>query len=121
MAVADLFQEATPALAARAQLPNAAGFQGRVAFNPAADLSADEMYLMAVHELGHLLGLQHNPSAWSVMYFLGLEGPVALDLSDLAVLTQHHKLRGEGTGRVLPVVREAGLSRVQSPAPAGIH
>jgi predicted Zn-dependent protease len=51
------------------------------------------MYLTAVHEIGHMLGLKHNPSARSVMYYLDLDGSEVLDTRDLAALASHHKLR----------------------------
>ena len=44
-------------------------------------------------EIGHVLGLQHNANATSVMYFLNLEGVDWLDPTDLAALATHHKLR----------------------------
>ena len=79
--------------AARAQFPGSPSFQGWIAINPQVVLSAEEQYLLAVHELGHLLGLHHNPSARSVMYFFCFEGPVRLDGTDLAALAARHKLR----------------------------
>ena len=40
-----------------------------------------------------MLGLKHNPSAHSVMYYLDLEGTEVLDQSDLERLATRHKLR----------------------------
>jgi matrixin len=80
-------------VAARSQLPDRLNFQGCIAFNPGQTLSADELYRISMHEIGHLLGLQHSASAMSVMYGLDLEGPEWLDLTDLAALATHHKLR----------------------------
>lgn len=87
----ELFKETLQA--ARAQFPDQPAFQGWIAFNPNMDLTETELYLTSVHELGHMLGLPHNPSAWSVMYYLSLEGSVSLDTADLASLAARHKLR----------------------------
>jgi hypothetical protein len=87
----ELFQ--STAMAARSQLPDRLDFQGWIAFNPAQRLSETELYRISVHEIGHVLGLQHSANARSVMYFLNLEGLDWLDPTDLAALATHHKLR----------------------------
>ena len=86
-----LFQPA--AVAARSQLPDRPLFDGWIAFNPSQSLSAIELYRISLHEIGHVLGLQHNSNAMSVMYSFDLEDQEWLDLSDLAALATHHKLR----------------------------
>ena len=78
---------------ARAQFPDRSAFQGWIAFNPKVALARSEQYLVAVHELGHVFGLPHNPSSWSVMYYLHLDGPAVFDSADLAALTARHKIR----------------------------
>lgn len=88
---------------ARAQLPDRSAFQGWVAFNPNTSLSADEMFFVAVHELGHVLGLPHNPSAWSIMYYLKLAEPLLLNQADLRALAMRHKLRVSRLDQPLPV------------------
>ena len=85
-----LFQ---PAQVARAQFPEARSFQGWIAFNPGSSLSGNDLFLTAVHELGHALGLRHSPNASSVMYFLRTGDEVVLDGTDLAALELRHKLR----------------------------
>jgi hypothetical protein len=87
----ELFQPAY--IAARSQLPDWLDFQGWIAFNPAQRLSETELYRISVHEIGHMLGLQHSSNAMSVMYGLNLDGLDWLDSSDLAALATHHKLR----------------------------
>jgi hypothetical protein len=82
-----------PAEVARAQFPGTPAFQGWIAFNPKVSLPASELFLTAVHELGHMLGLPHSSNASSVMYFLALDGPVFLDSADLAALAARHRLR----------------------------
>jgi hypothetical protein len=82
-----------PAEIARAQFPGSPTFQGWIAFNPRASVSSEELFLTAVHELGHLLGLSHSNSVSSVMYFLRLDGPAFLDDADVAALVSRHKLR----------------------------
>ena len=94
----DLF---SPGEVARAQFPGLPAYQGWIAFNPRVSLPANELFLTAVHELGHLLGLPHSSNASSVMYFLALDGPVFLDSADLAALAARHRLRAvAGTGDV---------------------
>lgn len=87
----ELFQPAS--VAARSQLPDRLDFQGWIAFNPAQTLSETELYRISVHEIGHMLGLQHSSNAMSVMYGLDWEGLERLDPTDLAALAKHHKLR----------------------------
>jgi hypothetical protein len=86
-----LFQPA--GVAARSQLPDRPFFDGWIAFNPGQTLSAIELYRISLHEIGHVLGLQHSSNALSVMYSFNLEDQEWLDLSDLAALATHHKLR----------------------------
>ncbi len=86
----DLFR---PGEVARAQFPGLPAYQGWIAFNPRISLPANDLFLTAVHELGHLLGLPHSSNASSAMYFLALDGPVFLDGADLAALATRHRLR----------------------------
>lgn len=96
----DLFEAAQ---VARAQFPQQPAFQGLVAFNPKSNLSESEKYVAAVHELGHLLGLPHNVSAQSVMFYLLVDGPVSLDAADLGALAARHTLRPLGRETALMV------------------
>ena len=91
----DLFATADKCrcISARAQFPDQPGFEGWVAFNPGMKLTEEEFYRMSVHEIGHLLGLGHSPSARSVMYFFDMDSPIALDAVDLRALAARHKLR----------------------------
>jgi hypothetical protein len=90
-------------IVARSQFIEWDNFQGLIAFNPKTQLSDIETYLTAVHEIGHMLGLKHNPSALSVMYYLDLEGSEILDRTDLAVLANRHKLRVESLNAPISV------------------
>lgn len=83
----------TPGVAARAQMPDRAAFQGWVAFNPASKLTEQQMFAISVHEIGHLLGLPHSSNGESVMYFFTLDESVWLDSGDLCALAAKHKLR----------------------------
>jgi hypothetical protein len=90
--------DGTPAIlktsiVARSQFTEWGNFQGLIAFNPKAPLTNAELYLTAVHEIGHMLGLKHNPSVRSVMYYLDLEGTEVLDQIDLTTLAERHKLK----------------------------
>jgi hypothetical protein len=87
----ELFQPA--AVAARSQLPDRLYFDGWIAFNPGQTLSEIELYRISLHEIGHMLGLQHSSNAMSVMYGFNLDDQDWLDLTDLAALATHHKLR----------------------------
>jgi hypothetical protein len=40
-----------------------------------------------------MLGLKHNPSVHSVMYYLDLQGSEVLDQTDLTMLAGRHKLK----------------------------
>lgn len=90
---------------ARAQFADLANFQGWIAFDPHASeyMSSDEMYATAVHELGHLFGLRHNPSAMSIMYYLDCDGTSQLDELDLQALGLHHAIRA-GIGLAVPII-----------------
>jgi matrixin len=96
-------------IVARSQFTDWEDFQGWIAFSPTAKLSQNELYLTAVHEIGHMLGLKHNPDARSVMYFLDLEGQEYLDTTDLALLASRHKLRF-GLRKRIPVVKTEQLA-----------
>ena len=87
----ELFQP--EAIAARSQLPDRLNFDGWIAFNPGQTLSATDLYRISLHEIGHMLGLQHSSNALSVMYSFNLEGQDWLDVTDLTALAAHHKLR----------------------------
>lgn len=91
------------AVVARAQFVEWQNFEGWIAFDPRAPLTKTEMYVTAVHEIGHMLGLRHNPNPNSVMYYIDLEGPEVLDSNDLTSLAAHHKLRLEMSRAPIPV------------------
>lgn len=81
-------------MSARSQLPDREGFQGWIAFNPRYKLSRDAMFLDSVHEIGHVLGLLHNPDEASIMSSFGREERSAwLDAADLDELALRHTLR----------------------------
>jgi len=83
------------AMVARSQLTEWDNFRGKIAVNPGAakTMSSAEMYGTAVHEFGHMLGLKHNASSESVMYFLNVTGTEVLDRKDILDLSTLHKLR----------------------------
>ena len=78
---------------ARSQFPDEEDFQGWVAFNPTMESTPEEMFRDAVHEIGHLFGLHHNPHVASVMFFSDFGQAVSLDKADLKALAAQHKLR----------------------------
>jgi hypothetical protein len=87
-------------MAARSQFTDRTNFHGWIAFNPKCRLTSTEMYLAAIHEVGHMLGLEHNPNPRSIMYFLDPDEPPTLDNRDLASLGKRHKLRNSRTATV---------------------
>jgi hypothetical protein len=95
-------------MSARSQLPDREDFQGWIAFNPRFKLSKDTMFLDSVHEIGHVLGLAHNPDESSIMSTFGDEKSAWLDAADLDELAIRHTLRpgimGPG-GRMNVMVR----------------
>ena len=87
---AELFKQS---VIARAQLPGTPTFRGAIAFNRKIAWSASDLYITAVHEIGHIMGVPHSPNMASVMYFLSLGGQMCLDAADLTAAAKHHKLR----------------------------
>jgi hypothetical protein len=111
-------------MSARSQLPDLPAFEGWVAFNPRLKLSKQEMFLDSVHEIGHLLGLSHNPSDSSVMYFFGIDKTASLDAADLDALALKHRLRRGIFHRAVPVMapkQTAGWFRSLLPASLSAH
>lgn len=80
---------------ARAQFPDRQHFNGWIAIDPAANkyLSDDDAVANWIHEIGHLLGLKHNPSAASLMYHIDCDARSKLDSNDLRALAQLHAFR----------------------------
>jgi hypothetical protein len=95
------------AIVARSQLIGRNHFRGKIAVSPGADkvMSGDELYGAAVHEFGHVLGLHHNASSRSIMYFLNVNGTEVLDGKDILDLSSHHKLRANSEQVAQTMVR----------------
>jgi hypothetical protein len=98
-------------LSAKSQLPDRAPFQGWIAFNPRLNLTPNEMFLDSVHEIGHLLGLPHNPSNSSVMFYFGVDKPSSLNVADLETLATQHQLRAD------IALRKGGLKEIRVVVP----
>jgi hypothetical protein len=111
----------TNSVIARSQFPEWENFEGWIAFDPHAPLSKFEMYVTAVHEIGHMLGLKHNPSASSIMYFLDLEGPEVLDNRDLVSLAEHHQLSMSTLAGPIAVSKHPSFVRAKSRQSASPH
>jgi hypothetical protein len=106
-------------ISARSQLPDRPAFEGWIAFNPRQKLSKQEMFLDSVHEIGHILGLAHNPSDSSVMYFFGVDKTASLDTADLNALASKHTLRpgifANSAVKNIPVIAPARSARWHKP------
>jgi hypothetical protein len=83
---------------ARAQLPDRLNFQGWIAIDSRASayLADNEATATWIHEIGHLLGLKHNPSATSIMFFIDVDTSSKLDSQDLRAISSLHALRPIG-------------------------
>lgn len=82
---------------ARSQLIGRNNFRGKIIVSPEAAkaMNCAEIYGAAVHELGHTLGLKHNASSRSIMYFLNVNGTEILDSEDIQDLSSRHMLRAK--------------------------
>lgn len=72
-----------------------AGSAGTIAIKPGLRLSPRLMYSIAVHELGHEFGLDHNEDQRSFMRARHAKGTEVLLPADLEALAAKHKLRGQ--------------------------
>lgn len=121
----DIFGSATgcACVAARAQYPDRPAFEGWIAFNPRLKLPERDVFLISVHEIGHLLGLPHNASGSSVMYFLNLDDSVSLDSVDLDALAIRHKLRAgvAGNSARVPVPVPTPTSKTATNGRISLH
>jgi len=108
------------AVVARAQLPDRLNFNGWIAVDPKAStyLSETEAVAVWVHEIGHLLGLKHNPSSASLMFYLDVGGSSILDSADLRALTSLHALRPRPTLIADPNVLLRSRADTQQPLAA---
>ena len=85
-------------IVARAQLPDRLKFQGWIAVDPRASsyLADDEATAIWIHEVGHLLGLKHNPSPRSIMFCVDVDASSRLDSQDFRAIASQHALRPVG-------------------------
>ena len=110
----DLFNDGP---AAKAQFPDWIEFEGLIAFDPRAVevLTAQEMYLVAVHELGHIWGIEkHSTNIHSIMYFQNPNPYMVLDRGDVARLRAHHALATGAPPAPIQVVGRALVAEVPS-------
>lgn len=75
------------------EIAEAKAKDGSITFANASELTANELFATAFHEIGHLLGLQHNPSPHSVMYWIDIRGDEVLDGADMRALAAKHAVR----------------------------
>jgi hypothetical protein len=84
-----------PNLLGRAQRPSWPNFKGLLAWDTNARNDPNDIYITAIHEIGHVLGLNHNKNYKSVMYWSDVDSifVMKLDNADLRALNEHHALR----------------------------
>ena len=102
-------------LAAKPQFPHRMGFEGLIAFHPRTveALTAQEMYLVAAHELGRLWGIEkHTKNIHSIMYFQNPNPYMVLDRDDVARLRAHHALATGAPPAPIQVVGRALVAEV---------
>jgi hypothetical protein len=113
-----------------AQMPTWNGFQGLIAVNlsESSARTPEQKFRNAVHELGHLSGLEHNPIGASVMYPYDVGTYKVLMKADLAALEKRHALRPGVLQREMIVVSghvpESDLAALRvdtSPSKAGFR
>lgn len=49
-------------------------------------LESEQLNRVVAHELGHVIGLGHSESTWSVMYFRAVRTPWEIELADVATV-----------------------------------
>lgn len=84
---------------------------GVIAVNASAHLKPGDSYATAVHEVGHLLGLRHNRSPKSVMFYIDVREDAILDRHDTEILAKLHTLRTKA--KEIPI-RLSGSNRMMA-------
>jgi hypothetical protein len=109
------------AILARSQLIGRMNFRGKIAVSPgsAKEMNSVSIYAAAVHELGHILGLKHNASSRSIMYFLNVDGAECLDREDILELSAYHELRPATISEVRIQAAQPNMTTVSRSEPSG--
>jgi hypothetical protein len=109
------------AIVARSQLAGSPNFLGKIAvrMDSAKEMDSTARYAVAVHELGHILGLKHNPSSRSIMYFLNVDSTERLDREDIVELSALHELRPTTIAEIPVQTVQPELAVVPGSEPGG--
>lgn len=109
------------AIVARSQVIGRVNFRGKIVVSPgsAKEMSSAAIYAAAVHELGHMLGLKHNASSRSIMYFLNVDGDECLDREDILELSAHHELRPATISEIPIQAVQPKMATVSRSEPSG--
>lgn len=67
--------------------PDGGSYAGQIHFDDAEDWTETKLYLVALHEIGHALGIEHSPDGNAIMYEFYSPSRDGLSADDVAAIT----------------------------------